>query len=351
MSSATITKAAGVAGIARGRARRARRFRVTVTVLAVLVVAVYGTSLMAGKTFYGPDEVWRVILGERVQGATFTVGVLRLPRATLAVLTGFAFGIAGAMFQTMLRNALASPDVIGISTGASAAAVWAIVIMKIPSATTVSLLAIGAALITSLTIYLLAYRGGMLGSRLILVGIGIAAMLESIVSYVIIRAASWDLQTAMRWLTGSLNSASWEQVQPLLAAMIVFVPLLLLLTRNLEQLRLGNDTAAALGVPVERTRLAAILAATALIAFATAAAGPIAFVAFLSGPIAARLVGSAGSILVPAGLVGSLLVLVADLAAQYAFGTRYPVGVITGALGAPYLVFLLIRINRAGGSL
>ncbi|MFC4068671.1 FecCD family ABC transporter permease [Actinoplanes subglobosus] len=351
MSSATITRDVGVADLVRGRTRRARRVRTVVTVLALLVFAVYCVSLMVGKTFYTPGEVWRVIIGEQVRGATFTVGVLRLPRATLAVLTGFSFGIAGAMFQTMLRNALASPDVIGISTGASAAAVWAIVIMKIPSATTVSLLAIGAALITSLTIYLLAYRGGMLGSRLILVGIGIAAMLESIVSYVIIRAASWDLQTAMRWLTGSLNSSSWDQVQPLLGAMIVFVPLLLLLTRNLEQLRLGNDTAAALGVPVERTRLAAIIAATALIAFATAAAGPIAFVAFLSGPIAARLVGSAGSILVPAGLVGALLVLVADLAAQYAFGTRYPVGVITGALGAPYLVFLLIRINRAGGSL
>ncbi|MBW6440263.1 iron chelate uptake ABC transporter family permease subunit [Actinoplanes hulinensis] len=351
MSTATITRSAGATGIARGRTRRARRVRTVTAVLALLVIAVYCLSLMVGKTFYSPDEVWRVIIGEQVRGATFTVGVLRLPRATMAVLTGFAFGIAGAMFQTMLRNALASPDVIGISTGASAAAVYAIVILKIPSATTVSLLAIVAALATSLAIYLLAYRNGMLGSRLILIGIGVAAMLESVVSYVIIRAASWDLQTAMRWLTGSLNSASWKQVQPLLAAVLLFVPLLLVLARNLEQLRLGNDTAAALGVPVERTRLAAIIAATALIAFATAAAGPIAFVAFLSGPIAARLVGTAGSLLVPAGLVGSLLVLVADLVAQYAFGTRYPVGVITGALGAPYLVFLLIRINRAGGSL
>lgn len=351
MSSTTTTRSVGAAEIARGRGRRARRVRTVTAVLAVLVVAVYCLSLMVGKTFYGPDEVWRVIIGERVRGATFTVGVLRLPRATLALLAGFAFGIAGAMFQTMLRNALAAPDVIGISSGASAAAVYAIVILKIPSATTVSLLAIVAALATSLAIYLLAYRGGMLGSRLILVGIGVAAMLDSVVSYVIIRAASWDLQTAMRWLTGSLNSASWEQVRPLLAAVVVFVPLLLLLARNLEQLRLGNDAAAALGVPVERTRLAAIIAATALIAFATAAAGPIAFVAFLSGPIAARIVGPAGSLLVPAGLVGSLLVLAADLAAQYAFGTRYPVGVITGALGAPYLVFLLIRTNRAGGSL
>jgi iron complex transport system permease protein len=340
-----------VAVVARGRIGRLRRWRLLVGILAALIVAVFALTLMVGPTFYGPDEVVRVILGERVPGASFTVGVLRLPRASLAVLTGFCFGLAGVMFQTMLRNALASPDVIGISNGASAAAVFAIVMLSLHSASLVSLLAIVAALATASLIYLLAYRDGVVGSRLVLIGIGVAAMLNSVIGYVIVRAASWDLQTAMRWLTGSLNGASWRQVLPVALAIVVFTPLLLVQGCNLELLRLGNDAASALGVRVERTRILAIVAATGLIAFATAAAGPIAFVAFLSGPMAARIVGPAGSLLVPSGLVGALLVLVADLVAQHAFGTRYPVGVITGALGAPYLVYLLIRTNRAGGAL
>jgi iron complex transport system permease protein len=199
--------------------------------------------------------------------------------------------------------------------------------------------------------YTLAFREGVAGTRLILIGIGVAAFLDSVTSYVLSHAADWDLQEALRWLTGSLNGATWEQVLPALAAAAVLTPVLLALSRDLPAMRLGDDTAAALGVRVERTRVAVIVAAAALIAFATAAAGPIAFVAFLSGPIAARLVGVGGSPLVPAGLVGALLVLVADFAGQFAFGIRYPVGVVTGVLGAPYLVYLIVRTHRAGGSL
>ena len=176
-------------------------------------------------------------------------------------------------------------------------------------------------------------------------------MLESVTAYVLSKAGAWDLQEAMRWITGSLNGTTWTQVLPVLVALAVLGPLLLGQSRNLAATRLGDDTAAALGVRVERTRLIVIVAAVVLIAFATAASGPIAFVAFLSGPIAARIVGRHGSPLLPAALVGALLVLVADLAGQYALGTRFPVGVVTGALGAPYLLYLIIRTNRAGGSL
>jgi len=338
------------ADFTRSRTRRHRRRTLILAVLAVLVVAVYAVSLMVGQTFYGPGEVWGVIRGEMVPGASFTVGELRLPRATMAVLAGAAFGIAGVTFQTMLRNALASPDIIGISSGASAAAVISIVYLEVDEATT-SLIAIAAALATALLIYVLSFRDGVVGTRLILIGIGIAAMLDSVVAYVIVRAATWDLQMAMRWLAGNLNGATWEQVAPLAVACAAAVPVLLAQSRGLALMQQGDDSAAALGVRVERTRLLAIVAAVALIAFATAACGPIAFVAFLSGPIAARIVGSAGSLIVPAALVGALLVLVADLLGQYAFGTRYPVGVVTGVLGAPYLVYLLIRTNRVGGSL
>ena len=328
--------------------RSSRHRRAVVVVLALLVLG--AVSLMFGQTIYSPSEVARVVLGETVPGASFTVGELRLPRTALAVLAGVAFGMGGVTFQTMLRNALASPDIVGITAGASAAAVVCLVLLRLDETVT-SFVAIVAALVVAMLIYLLAYKDGVLGTRLILIGIGISAMLDSVVAYVIVRAASWDLQVAMRWLSGSVNGASWGTVAPLAVAMLVLCPILVFLARDLELLQHGDDAAAALGVPVERTRILTIITAVTLLAFATAAAGPIAFAAFLAGPIAARIFGTGASLMIPAGLVGAVLVLSADLVGQYAFGTRYPVGVITGALGAPYLVYLLVRSNSAGGSL
>ncbi|MFC9945497.1 FecCD family ABC transporter permease [Streptomyces pratensis] len=350
MSAPAVPRPSVLQEVTRGRVRNASRRRLIALVLAVLVIVAFAVTLMAGQTFYPPRDVIGVVLGEQVPGASFTVGRLRLPRAVLAVTAGFSFGMAGVTFQTMLRNPLASPDVIGISAGASAAAAIAIVTLSLDE-TQVSVLAIVAALVVALLVYTLAFRDGVVGTRLILIGIGISAMLDSITSYVLSRAAEWDLQEATRWLTGSLNGVSWDQAVPALAALVVLAPVLLTQGRNLSALRLGDDTASALGVRVERTRITLILAAVGLIAFATAAAGPIAFVAFLSGPIAARLVGAGGSLLVPAGLVGALLVLVADFTGQFAFDTRYPVGVVTGVLGAPYLVYLIVRTHRAGGSI
>lgn len=354
MSARTLIEPVAPATVAstvtQGRRRRTRHRRAVTHLLGISVVVVFAVSLMIGNTFYGPGEILRVLVGETVPGASFTVGELRLPRSVMAVLAGAAFGLSGITFQTMLRNPLAAPDVIGISSGASAAAVIGIVVLKVDEAA-VSLLAITAALATAALIYLLSYADGVAGTRLILIGIGVAAMLDSLVAYVIVRAAAWDLQTAMRWLTGSLNGANWAQVLPLALAFVIATPLLLTQARSLILLQHGDDSAAALGVPVERTRIFLIITAVALIAFATAASGPIAFVAFLAGPIAARLVGPGGSLMVPSACTGALLVLSADLVGQFLFDARYPVGVITGALGAPYLVYLLIRTNRAGGSL
>jgi iron complex transport system permease protein len=333
-----------------GRVRRVRGRRRVILALVALILTMVVVSLMVGQTFYSITDVTRVVLGQDVAGASFTVGRLRLPRVALAVVAGLSFGIGGVAFQTMLRNPLASPDIIGISAGASAAAAFAIVILGL-SGGAVSVVAIVVGLGVAVVIYLLAFKGGGGGTRLILIGIGVAAMLDSVTAYVISRAGQWDLQEALRWLTGSLNGASWQQVAPALLALVVLAPMLLGQSRNLASLQLGDDTAAALGVRVERSRLTVLVTAVGLIAFATAAAGPIAFVAFLSGPIAARIVGPRGSLLLPSALVGAALVLLADLCGQYAFGTRYPVGVVTGVLGAPYLVYLIVRTNRAGGSL
>ncbi len=336
--------------VRRGRLGRARRRRTILSVLIGLIVAVFAVSLMFGHTFYPPAEVWRVIVGDPDAAGAFTVGELRLPRAITAVVVGLCFGMGGVTFQTMLRNQLASPDIIGITAGAGAAAAFAIIVLRLTD-TQVSMLAIAAGLGVALLVYGLSFRQGVVGTRLILVGIGIAAMLDSVTAYLLSRAGEWDLQQAMRWLAGSLNGTTWGAAATVTAAFVVLAPVLFLNARNLGALRLGDDTASALGVRVDRTRVLLIVAAVGLISFGTAAAGPVAFVAFLSGPIAARVFGGQGSMLLPAGLVGALLVASADFAGQWLLGTRFPVGVVTGVLGAPYLVYLIVRTNRAGGSL
>lgn len=332
------------------RRRRARRHALMVFLLLCLVVALFALTLSLGQSFTPPSDVIRVLLGENVQGAAFTVGQLRLPRAALAALAGLSFGLGGVAFQIMLRNPLASPDIIGISSGASAAAVFVIVVLSLKGPI-VSVVAVIAGLGVALLVYGLSFRNGVAGIRLILVGIGVSAMLESVIAYILSQAPAWSLQEAIRWLTGSVNGAQLGQAAPLLLALAVFGGLLLSRTRDLEALRLGDDMAAALGVGVSRTRVMVIIAAVGTIASATAVTGPIAFVAFLSGPIAARIVGNNGSILVPAALVGAVLVLAGDYAGQFLLPSRYPVGVVTGALGAPYLIFLIVRVNRTGGSL
>jgi iron complex transport system permease protein len=332
------------------RNRHARRRMTVIAVLITLLIAIFSLTLVLGQSLTPPADVLRVLLGEDVAGASFTVGQLRLPRALLSVLAGLSFGRGGVAFQIMLRNPLASPDIIGISSGASAAAVFAIVVLSLKGPI-VSVFAVVAGLGVALSVYALSSRNGVAGTRLILVGIGVSAMLESVIAYILSTAPAWNLQEAMRWLTGSVNGAQLSQVLPLLLGLAIFGGLLLSRQRDLEALRLGDDTAAALGVRVGVTRIVVIVAAVGMIAFATAVTGPIAFVAFLAGPIAARVVGPNGSLLIPAALIGALLVLAGDYAGQFLLPSRYPVGVVTGALGAPYLIFLIIRVNRTGGSL
>lgn len=332
------------------RKHQARKRRLLIFVLMLVLIALFALTLMLGQSYTPPQDVLRVLLGENVAGASFTVGQLRLPRAVLSILAGLSFGLGGVAFQTMLRNPLASPDIIGISSGASAAAVFAIVVLSM-SGPAVSILAVTSGLGVALLVYALAYKNGVAGTRLILVGIGMSAMLESFIAYILSSAPAWNLQEAMRWLTGSVNGARLDQLLPLLIALIVFGGLLLSRSRDLETLRLGDDTAAALGTKVAQTRILIIVAAVGIISFATAIAGPISFVAFLSGPIASRIVKNNGSLLLPSALMGAILVLAGDYVGQFMLPGRYPVGVITGALGAPYLIYLIIRVNRSGGSL
>lgn len=322
------------------------RLRLVAIMLALVVIGV-GLTLVTGPTMTPLPDLLRVLAGQDVPGASFSVLELRLPRAVLSVLAGMSFGLAGVIFQTLLRNPLASPDIIGISAGASAAAVFAIVVLGW-SGLAVSVVAVLSGMMVALLIYLLAWRDGISGARLILIGIGISAMLDSMIAYFLLRAPAWSLQDALRWLTGSVNGATLPESLPILLSLAILGGLLLLRRNNLEALRLGDDAAAALGVPLTREKLLSVMAAVGLIAVATAVSGPIAFVAFLSGPIAKRIAGTGRSPLLAASLVGALLVLLGDYAGQHLLSGRYPVGIVTGALGAPYLIYLIIRSHRSG---
>lgn len=331
--------------------RRSQRRRQRLGLLVLALVALTGAllTLSIGQSVTPLPEVFAALTGgDSAEG--FTIRVLRLPRAVIAALAGLCFGMGGVAFQTLLRNPLASPDIIGISAGASAAAVFCIVVLSL-SGPVVSLAAVAAGLGVALLIYLLSAQNGVAGARLILVGIGVSAMLQSFTSYLLTQAPSWSLQQALRWMTGSVNGVQLAQALPLLAALAVFGGALLATRRDLEALRMGDDMASGLGVRIGRTRLVTVCCGVGLVAFATAAAGPIAFVAFLSGPIAARLMRRDGALLIPAALTGAALVLIADFAGQVLLPARYPVGIVTGVLGAPYLVLLIVRDNRRGGAL
>lgn len=318
---------------------------IKVCLIALLTMALWLGSLMMGDSFYSLADVMGVLRGDTVPGASFTVGELRLPRATVAIVAGFAFGVSGVIFQTMLRNQLASPDIIGISAGAAAAGATMIVLFHAPQ-TVVSAVALVTSLSVAGLVYLLSIKSGFTGTRLILMGIGVAAMLQAWTSYVLSKASAWDLPTATRWLTGSLNNMSWERGLPLIVTVGIVVPLLLIGTHRLTILRLGDDVATSLGLRVNLLRGALLIGAVTLISVATAATGPISFIAFMAGPIAMRLFPRGANLVLPAGIVGVLLILAADFAGQFLVGTRYPVGVITGSLGAPFLIYLLVKTSH-----
>ena len=329
------------------RLKRRRRFIIMTSVMAIIALALCATMLMLGNTIYPVADVIRVLLGEKVQGATFAVGTIRLPRMVAGVFTGFAFGAGGYVFQTMLRNPLANPNVIGITAGSSATAVFCIIVLQASSAF-ISFASVIGGLATVLIIYFLSRGTSFSIGRLILIGIGIQAMLNAFISYLMMIGNTNDIPSAMRWISGSLNGAKMENLYPLIIIVIIFTPILLFYGKRLEMLELGEEAATSLGVNTNKTRIILIISSVLIIALATAATGPIAFVAFLAGPIAKRLVGVGFSNILPAGLIGIILVLASDLIGQFAFVARYPVGVITGILGAPYLIYLLIRINRKG---
>ncbi|WP_230207736.1 iron chelate uptake ABC transporter family permease subunit [Microlunatus sp. Gsoil 973] len=329
------------------RHRSRRRTMIVTAALSIALLAVFVLGMTIGDFPLSLSDLFRTLTARGTAANNFVVYDLRLPRVITGILVGLCFGISGAIFQSMIRNPLATPDIIGVSAGASAAAVFAILILGL-SGVAVSAFAFTGALVIACAIYLLAYRNGLSGYRFVLIGIGLAAVMIAVINYLMTRAQIQEAQSVLVWLTGSLNDASTPGMLTLAALSLVIIPLSVIAGRWLGGLQLSDDTAAAIGVSVQRSRLLLILLAVALAAIATAAAGPVGFVAFVSGPISRRLTGGTGTALIPAGLVGAVVVSAADLAAQHLLPIPLPVGILTAVIGAPYLIVLLIRTNQHG---
>jgi iron complex transport system permease protein len=329
-------------------ARLGRRRRVVTVCAALLAVAAvtFMAALAVGDFPLSVGDVFASLTGRGTRASDFIVYDLRLPRVLTGLLVGFSFGISGSLFQTMIKNPLASPDIIGITSGASASAVVAILVFGL-SGFAVSAISFAGALATALFMYLLAWRNGVAGYRLVLVGIGVSAVLYAVIDFLMTTVQVFDAQVALLWLTGSLNGVSTSTATTLGLLLVLIVPLTLWASGALSGLQLGDDTAASIGIRVERSRLLLIILGVALAAVATAAAGPIGFAAFVSGPIARRLTSGASG-LVPAGLVGACVVACSDFAGQHLLPFELPVGVLTAIIGAPYLLYLLVRSNRVG---
>lgn len=319
---------------------------VAALVLAVLVVLVGHLAL--GEFPISPLGVLETLVGRGDRADSYVVLGLRLPRALTAILAGAALALSGHLFQTLVRNPLASPDIIGITAGASVCAV-AVLVLGLGAAL-VPLGALVGGTVASALIYVLAWRGGASPYRFVLVGIGIAAAGTAATSYLLVVGDITDVAQAVVWLVGSLNGRTWPEVVAVGVPMLVLLPAAVALARSLDAVALGEETARVLGVGVERVRLGVVATATAMASVAVAATGPIGFVAFLAPHIARGLAHRAGAVVLPvAALTGALLVLVADLVAQ-ALPTRtaLPVGVLTAVLGAPYFMVLLRRVTARG---
>jgi iron complex transport system permease protein len=319
-----------------------------VTLLAVAAAAVAVVLIGNGDFPMSFGDVTATLLGNGTPAQEFIVQDVRLPRVLVAVLVGASLALSGAIFQSLSRNPLGSPDVIGFSQGSTVGALTVIVLFSGDSLA-VAGGAVAGGLVTGIAVYTLAWKRGVQGFRLVLVGIGVAAMLTAVIHFLITKANLVDATRATLWMTGSLDGRDWAQVWPLAGMCAVLMPVVFAHGRPLRMLEMGDDAAYALGVPVERTRVVLMGSGVLFIAVATAAAGPIAFVALSAPQLARRLTRSPGPNLAAAAVMGAALLLVADWTATNAFGDRMlPVGVVTAVLGGGYLLWLLVTERKAG---
>lgn len=311
--------------------------------LLVLLAAVMVASASLGQTYVSPLDVWRTIRGGQTPYA-LVVGELRVPRIVLGALVGTALGLAGALVQTVTRNPLASPDVIGVGHGAAAATVLALATGVTAAPAAMPLVAVGGGLAAAALVYALAWRHGMRPARFVLTGVGVGVALSAVVQLYLTDSELDAAEQLKLWLTGSLNGRGWPQAGPLAVVLLLTLPGLVWAARAARPLGLDPDTAAALGLRVDRARLGLTLLGVVLAATATGAAGPIGFVALTAPQLARRLTRTPQLPLVCSALTGAVVLVTADLVARTLVPPlEIPVGALTSLVGGPCLLYLLGR--------
>ena len=311
---------------------------------AALLVSIWG--LCSGAVQLEVGQVIQALTGNAPRNVTLVVTEWRLPRVVMSLLVGAALGVSGAIFQSLMRNPLGSPDVMGLNVGAWSGVLLAMVLFG-QNLTAVTFTAMAGGILTALIIWILAWRNGIDTFRLIIIGIGIRAMLMAFNTWLLLKASLETALSAGLWYSGSLNGITWAKTVPSTPMIILMLFAAALLVRRMRLLEMGDDSACALGVSVERSRLLLMLVAVLLTAASTAIAGPISFIALVAPHIALRLSGTARWGLTQAALCGALLLALADLCAQRLFMPyQLPVGVVTVSIGGLYLIGLLIKESR-----
>jgi len=324
------------------------RSLIVTAILLGATIAIGVFALMVGTLNISISEVFSALFGQAT-GMTRTVVVeWRLPRVLGAIIFGAGLSVSGAIFQSITRNPLGSPDIIGFSAGSYTGVLIVLLVFGSTSFTGVATGALVGGFTTAILIYLLAFRGGTQGFRLIIVGIAISAILGSINSMLLLQSEAEAALTAAAWGVGSLNGIDWEHVLPASILVLFLLTFAVFMNRPLRGMELGQDAAKSHGVRIERSQLLLILVAVALTAVPTAVMGPVSFVALAAPQIAKRFTKSEES-LVPAAAMGAFLLMGADVFAQRIIpGMILPVGVVTLSLGGIYLVWLLFHQARSG---
>ncbi|ANN14342.1 hypothetical protein SD37_00840 [Amycolatopsis orientalis] len=319
-----------------------RRSLAVVAALALVTLALVVLSVGTGDYEMSPGEVLATLAGQGTK-AQYLVVMGRLPRVLVAILVGAALALAGAIFQTVTRNPLGSPDIIGFTTGSATGGIATLLIFG-SAPGVVSLGALAGGLLTAAVVMALCAPHGLLSSRLVLLGIAVSAVLVGVNSYLLVKANLEAAAQAVGWLVGDLAGRDWTYFVPLAIAMAVFTPIVFANGRALRMLEMGDDTAIGIGVDVPRVRRTLVLVAVALVAAATAATGPLPFIALAAPQLARRMTRLPGPNLVASAFVGAALVVAADYLGQRLLeSSLLPAGVVAAALGGAYLLWLLLR--------
>lgn len=318
--------------------------------LAAAAFLVFCVSIGVGDFPIGLPQVIRTLLGRGEQVDEFVIMDLRMPRALAGLVVGIALGVSGAITQSIARNPLASPDVLGITTGASAVAVFLVTVSGGAAAAVTDTVGLSAAALagglgTGLLVYFLAWRRGIDGFRLILIGISVSAVMEAVTTWLLVSADIRDVAQAQAWLVGSLDDRSWSEVQVALWGTLVLLVVVAAVAFQFKPMHFGDEVAAGLGVRYAAVRAVLLLCAVLLAGVAVSAAGPVPFVALVAPQVAMRLARCPTPPMLASGLVGALLLIGSDLVARAVLPVSLPVGVVTAAIGGPFLVYLLVRAN------